>query len=126
MSSIIQKNTILVPVPSPSCKHLLIVLTTPEGVPPEVVMVNITTRRPTSDATVVLTPGDHPFVKHESVIAFEHAALFEVSKLENGLSNGSLTTYADVEDSLFNTIKSGLLSSPRTPKIIKDYCSSRF
>lgn len=126
MSSIIEKNTILVPVPSPTCKHLFIVLTAPEGEPPVVVMVNITTRRPTSDATVILTPGDHSFVKHESVIAFEHASLFEVSKLESGLVSGALTKYPDISESLFSAVKQGLLSSPRTPQNIKEYCSSRF
>lgn len=126
MSNIIQQNTILVPVPSQSCKHLFIVLTAPEGEPPVVVMVNVTTRRPTSDATVILTPGDHSFVKHESVIAFEHASLFEVERLENGLNNGSLSKYPDISDSLFTAVNQGLLNSPRTPQNIKTYCNSRF
>ena len=126
MSSIIEKNTILVPIPAPTCKHLFVVLTAPEGIPPVVIMVNITTRRPTSDATVVLTPSDHPFVKHESVVAFEHALIFDVSKLENGLTAGLLTKYSDISDSLFVSIKKGLLISPRTPQDIKVYCSSRF
>jgi len=89
-------------------------------------MVNITTRRPTSDPTVILIPSDHEFVKHESVIAFEHAAKFEVSKLENGLRKGVLRKYSDICDSLFLLIKQGLLNSPRTPKNIKNYCKSRF
>jgi hypothetical protein len=126
MSNIIQQNTILVPVPSPSCKHLFIVLSTPEGEPPVVVMVNITSRRPTSDPTVILTPGDHSFVKHESVIAFEHASLFEVDRLENGLNSGSLSKYPDISETLFTAVKQGLLNSPRTPKNIKDSCRSRF
>jgi hypothetical protein len=126
MSSVIQKNTILVPIPAPNCKHLFIVLTAPEGEPPVVIMVNITSRRPTSDATVVLTPSDHFFVKHESVVAFEHALVFEVSKLENGLKSGLLAQYPDISESLFESIKKGLLSSPRTPQDIKAYCSSRF
>ncbi len=126
MSNIVQKNTILVPIPSPSCKHLFIVLTSPEGVPPVVVMVNITTRRPTSDATVILTPGDHSFVRQESVVAFEHASLFEVDKLESGLSNGRISKYPDINEALFIAVKQGLLTSPRTPQNIKKYCSSRF
>ena len=85
-------------------------------------MVNITTRRPTSDATVILTPGDHSFVRHESVIAFEHASLFEVERLENGLSNGSLSIYPDISETLFTAVKQGLLNSPRTPQNIKTYC----
>jgi hypothetical protein len=126
MSNIIQKNTVLVPTPSPSCMHLFIVLTALEGEPSIVVMVNITTRRPTSDSTVILISSDHPFVKHESVIAFEHASFFEVKKLENGLRNGKLSKYPDISDTLFTAVKNGLLNSPRTPQYIKKYCNSRF
>ncbi len=126
MSSIVAQNTILVPIPSEMCQHLFIVLTNPEGKPPVVIMVNITTRRPTSDCTVVLTPGEHPFVRHESVIAFEHGDFFPVSKLENGLATGQLRKYSNINDNLFGMIKRGLLTSPRTPQKIKNYCSKQF
>lgn len=126
MNSIILKNTVLVPVPSPSCQHLFIVLTSPEGVPPLVVMVNVTTRRPTSDSTVVLVAGDHSFIKHESVIAFEHADFFELKKLEKGLEAGKLSRYPDINDALFKVVKNGLLNSPRTPRKIKKYCALYF
>jgi hypothetical protein len=89
-------------------------------------MVNITTKRPKSDSTVILISGDHPFVKHESVVAFEHASFFEVEKLENGLRCGSLSKYPDINNALFTLVKQGLLNSPRTPQYIKKYCRSRF
>ncbi len=126
MSNIIAKNTILVPIPSRSSRHLFIVLTSPDGEPPVVVMVNITTKRGLSDRTVILRPGDHSFIKHESVIAFEHADMFELSKLENGLNNGLLRKYPDVSDALFTMVKNGLLKSSRTPQHIKNYCRPRF
>jgi hypothetical protein len=45
--------------------HLWIIISPPkEG---EVVTVSVTTRRSKSEALVVLAPGDHPFVKHQSV-----------------------------------------------------------
>ena len=125
MNNIVEQNTLLVPIPSEDCKHLFIVLTNPEGEPPIVVMVNITTRKPTSDSTVVLTQGDHPFVHHESIIAFEHGDFFPVSRLENGLNNGKLKKYSDISDNLFSVIKQGLLASPRTPQRVKNYCLER-
>lgn len=123
---IVEQNTILVPIPSPKCKHLFIVLTAPDGEPPQVVMVNVTTRRPHSDCTVILTGGDHPFVKHESVIAFEHASLFDAERLERGLRDGRIVKYSDMDDSLFEMIRRGLLTSPRTPTRIRHYCQQRF
>ncbi len=50
--------------------HLWIVLTEPTGDPAQVVVVNLTTRIPTSDATVVLNVGDHKFIKRETVVYY--------------------------------------------------------
>jgi len=124
--TLVEQNTILVPIPAPTCKHLFIVLTAPDGEPPKVVMVNVTTRRPHSDCTVVLTCGDHAFIKHESVVAFEYAALFEVERLERGLKNGRIAKYPDIDHRLFEVIKQGLITSPRTPGRIRHYCQQRF
>ena len=55
--------------------HLWIVLTDPEGNPGEVVVVNLTSQRPGSDATVVLQRGDHPFVRHDTVVYYGDARM---------------------------------------------------
>lgn len=53
--------------------HLWIVITPPsEG---EVVTVSLTTRRKNSETIVVLRKGDHPFIEHESVIAYSYSKI---------------------------------------------------
>jgi hypothetical protein len=46
--------------------HLWLVLTNPDGNPEEIVAVMVRTHRAYTDATVVLEPGDHPFIHHRS------------------------------------------------------------
>jgi mRNA-degrading endonuclease toxin of MazEF toxin-antitoxin module len=59
--------------------HLWIILTPPsEG---EVVTVSVTTRRRKSETLVQLHPGDHPFIAHESVIAYAYARIRTVEEI---------------------------------------------
>lgn len=54
--------------------HLWVVISQPTG-DGSIVMVNLTTMRTGSDLSCVLAPGDHPFVQHATVIAYQFAKL---------------------------------------------------
>lgn len=54
--------------------HLWVVISEPTS-DGSVVMVNLTTMRNGSDPSCVLGPGDHPFVVHTTVIAYQFAKL---------------------------------------------------
>lgn len=54
--------------------HLWVVISEPTS-DGSVVMVNLTTMRNGSDLSCVLAPGDHPFVVHATVIAYQFAKL---------------------------------------------------
>ena len=51
-------------------RHLWVVLTDPDGDPPRVAIVNLTTPKSgiQEDETVVLEVGDHSFVKHKTIV----------------------------------------------------------
>src|ERR1700676_42671 len=67
--------------------HLWIVVTPPtDG---EVVTVSVTTRRRKSETLVVLKPGDHPFIEHESVIAYTYSRIRPVDDIEAAMRNGT-------------------------------------
>ncbi len=51
-----------------SISHLWLLLTDPAGDPPKVLMVNLTTYREGVDTTVLLTPDDHSYVDHPTVV----------------------------------------------------------
>jgi hypothetical protein len=60
--------------------HLWIVITSAnEG---EVVTVCVVTAHKRSERLVVLNPGDHPFIQHETVIAYLYSKIRAVPDIE--------------------------------------------
>jgi hypothetical protein len=119
-------TSILLPKRGGDIRHLWIVLTEPEGHPPQVAIVNLTTRRAGSDDTCVLQPGDHEFVKAESVIHYADATIAPAEPLRRIAKLADYDFHADCSDELLKRIRHGLLSSPFTHKKIKIYCQARF
>jgi len=99
--------------------HLWIVLTPPkEG---EVVTVSVTTRRKRSETLVLLQPGDHPFIVHESVIAYAYARIRAVDDVENALLNGTAKKREAAGRELLRRARAGLLDSEFTPNGVLHY-----
>jgi hypothetical protein len=99
-------------------------MTEPQEEPAIVVRVNISTihNKRYEDHTVVLQPGDHEFIKHESYVVYEYAKRVRVSVLEAHYQRGQITIKDEVSDELFEKILEGLFRSPRTPRDIKALC----
>lgn len=124
--SVVAGNTFILTRATGSTPHLWIVLTAPAGEPPEVVIVSLTTLRPHSDETVVLHPGDHPFVQHPTCVYFSDARIVAVAQLEKALRQGQAVPRADVSPELLRRIREGLLESPWTVHRIRRYCKAIF
>ena len=119
------KNTVL--RPSGPCDHLYIILTTPDGEPPKVVAVNVSSKRANSDLTTILLMGEHSFLtKQESIIRYDMAELIEVEQLVNAVNSGDLTALEDMNENVFQRICLGINNSPNTPSQIKNICQPLF
>ena len=94
--------------------HLWFILTDPDRDPPSVVAVMVRTHRQFTDPTVILVPGDHPFIKHESSVHFSSAQLFRVSRIQRALATGQGHLLEDMTRELLSTVRNGLLESPFT------------
>ncbi len=94
--------------------HLWVVCSapTPDG---ECVIFNITTRRRDSDANCVIHPGEHVFVKQESVIAYERGRLIDLRMWSNAQKLGA-KAYPPVSRDLLFRIQQGALKSDLTPQ----------
>lgn len=117
--------TILLPKPSHNVPHLWVVLTEPVGPEGEVVIVNLTSKKAFSDATVVLNRGDHPFVRHPTVVNYSDARLTTAEHLEKAVGVG-FDRKADIGEDVLMRIQQGVYSSDRTPSNIKEYCQQHF
>jgi len=94
--------------------HLWVVCSTPtqDG---EAVIFNLTTRRRDSDTNCVIVAGEHPFVKKESVIAYERGQLMNVQQWVKAQNLGA-KIYAPVSPGLLFRIQQGALKSDLTPQ----------
>ena len=48
--------------------HLWIAVTEPQPDSSQIVIVSLTTLRYDRDQTVILQPGDHPFITHQTIV----------------------------------------------------------
>jgi hypothetical protein len=106
--------------------HLWFVLTDPDGIQPRVVAVMVRSARHFTDPTVVLTVGDHPFVRHESSVHYSSARRFTVQALQKAFGHGHCSLQADMSPTLLARVREGLMRSPFTVNVIREYCRDRF
>jgi hypothetical protein len=126
MSNVYSGRCLVWPHEEGAQPHLWIALTDPAGDPPQVVVVNLTSRRPNSDTTVVLQIGDHRFIKRETVVSYADARLVDSDVLETYAKTPGNRFDDDCSEALLRQIREGLLNSRFTPRKIKAYCAARF
>ena len=126
MGNIYPGKSIVMPKSSGETPHLWVVVTEPEGTPPEAVIVNLTSRKPDSDTTVVLNVGDHPFITHETIVFYADATLAKTDGIEALSRFRGYGYHDDFDPEVLERIKQGLIDSRNTPKDIKAYCRARF
>lgn len=124
MDSICKGNAVLLDIPSPASPHLFFVMIPPTGEPPVTVLVNISTVRNHryEDHTVILTSEDHPYIKHDSYVAYDCAAKRRVDIIENDINKNPDKLFDDISNDVYQRILDGLYLSPNTPGNIKSIC----
>jgi hypothetical protein len=73
----------------------------------------------------LLNVGDHPFIKHESVINFSDARELNIEELEKLLQAKTHFVCKQLEpcsEALISKIQQGLVASKLTPRGIKEHC----
>jgi hypothetical protein len=95
--------------------HLWILLTEPKQGEP-VILVSVTTLRHEKDQTVVLQPGDHPWINHASVVHFGDALVTEGDRLQGWVDGNLAAPNVPCSKPLLKLIRDGIRSSEFTPK----------
>lgn len=111
----------LISFPGNPNAHLFVVITEIESTTGNFVMVGIESINKRSDLTVILKPGDHPFIKHESAITYRMASIRSLSWLE-GFTNRKLASRKEpFTEEIIERVCKGFLRSPQTPNDVKDF-----
>jgi hypothetical protein len=74
-----------------------------------------------SERLVVLNQGDHPFIQHESVIAYLYSKIRTVPDIEELLNKGIAKKRDPVSPELLKRIQTGLVESDFTPNGVRAY-----
>jgi len=116
-------DTFLAPESGRATEHLWVVLAVSGA---DAIIVSITTQWPDSDSTCVLLPGDHPFVKHASVVYYEGARRVPSAAVEAALAAGATSFVFESRPRcsvpLLTRIRAGFLESPAVTQELKDVC----
>jgi hypothetical protein len=103
-------------------RHLWIVLTNPDGNPPEVVAVMLRTAKHYTDPTVVLQVGDHPFISRPSSVHYSTAQRFRVSEIIRLSARQDCGIQPDLPKAVLAKVQAGLAASPYVVPSIRTYC----
>jgi hypothetical protein len=100
--------------------HLRIIATPPE---PDgcVIVVSVTTRRRTSETLVKLQPGDHPFIRQESTVAYRYAEITWLQNINAAIASGAAKAREPISAELLRRIQDGLLESDFTPNGVRHF-----
>ena len=101
--------------------HLWVFLCDPHGDPPKSIIVMITTKRSESDTTCVLDKGDHPFIRHASVIRYEDADIFKTENFVRLVKQDRAKFKEPMSPIVLKKIQDGILKSRYTPKKVKNF-----
>ena len=87
----------------------------------EFVTTSICTRRARMEAIVVVVPADHPFINRESVAAYRHARIRQLSAVQTAMEDGLARPRERVSDGLLARLQEGLLQSDFTRNDVRSY-----
>jgi len=79
----------------------------------------LTSKKSHSDTTTILMPEDHDFIKHETVVNYATAKIFEVSNIESRIAARDFEPTESFAPEVISRIKEGLRQSTRTENDIK-------
>jgi hypothetical protein len=81
--------------------------------------VSFTTEREWSDVTTRCAAGEHPFIKHDTVVAYQLATLISKKTMADFLDGGTFTKKEPCSPALLIKVREGLLKSDFTPNHIR-------
>jgi hypothetical protein len=108
-------------IPSGPDKHLYVVITEADDSGMHI-LANITSIDPDipHDKSCCLAVGEHPFVKHDSYIAYEFAMVRQGLHVDRQVQIGNYIQKEDATDALVEKIRTGLKKSQFAKRGIKD------
>lgn len=114
-------DTLLLPPSNTQKEHLYVVVIGSFGDPKKTIIVNLTTKRSTSDTTVFLQSNQHSFIKHPTVVAYSYAQIVETGALITYANSKENSSHQSFDQNVLSIIQEGILKSDFTPNEVKAF-----
>ena len=110
----------------PVTPHLWIAVTQPDAQTHLCAIVNVTTLRNSKDQTIILRPGDHPFIRHDSAIFYGDAMIVDARRLEAEIAAGLALRRETCSQATLKLVQDGVLASSFTRMKVVRFCRDRW
>ena len=85
--------------------HLWVIISDPEQDSEEVLIVSLTEYHPKKDTACILVPGDHPFIRKTSCVAYDLANAPSLDVLRQAQENGDLIANEPMRSDVLERIR---------------------
>ncbi|HEU4884703.1 MAG TPA: hypothetical protein VFT45_20775 [Longimicrobium sp.] len=99
--------------------HLWVILWGPAGGAQAYLAVYLTTLRPHSDRSCILHGGEHPFLQHETAVAYGAVQRWTDERLGELVAGGIARPRAPVSAGVLERLRAGFFASARTPHALR-------
>jgi hypothetical protein len=99
--------------------HLWVILWGPAGAAQAFLAVYLTTLRAHSDRSCILQRGEHPFLQHETAVAYGAVQRWTDERLSELVAAGIARPRQPVSSNVLERMRAGFFVSPRTPHAIR-------
>lgn len=106
--------------------HLWAILWGPAGPADAYLAVFLTTLRPHSDKACVLQAGDHPFIRHDTAVAYRDVQRFTDEKLRHLITNGTAKPRQPLGPAILERLRAGFFASAHTPNAMVAIAEAEF
>lgn len=98
-----------------STPHLWVILWGPAGAARAFLSVYLTTVRAHSDRSCVIVTGEHPFIQHDTAVAYGEVQRWPEDRLLQLVAEGVAKPRQPVSPPLLERLRAGFFASARTP-----------
>ena len=106
--------------------HLWVILWGPAGGAQAFLAVYLTTLRAHSDRSCILVQGEHPFIQHDTAVAYGAVQRWTAEKLDELVANGVARPRQPVSIPVLERLRSGFFASQRTPHAFRQMAVDTF
>ena len=100
-------------------RHLKIILTEPNAAGFVAVATVTTLRKYDPQSSYILRKGDHPFIKHDSVVNFKRAVVKRAVDIISGQFSGELVPKEELDPAVFERVLKAAKSAKRIHERVK-------